>query len=179
MSRYTVRTFTGKQVNIADPNPKMICTDDIAHALSNICLFNGHYPRFLSIAEHSLKVVDMLKRKYHNADPSMLIHGLLSEASQAYLPNLPSAIKKNVDKEYLGYEQVLMDIIYSQNGVDESKYLLEVEEASKACYDVYMKMWIHGTEDNKSAKGEFYEREFKKVLGELRRARDSYKGGEK
>lgn len=175
MSRYTVRTFSGKHVNISSPEPKNITIDDIAHSLSQICLFNGHYPRFLSIAEHSLKVVEMLKKKHgENADPNMLIHGLLAEASQAYLPNLPSAIKKNVDKEYLGYEQVLMDIIYQSQGIDESKYLVEVEEASKKCYDVYTQLWVHGTDGTKSAKPDFYEREFKRVLGELRRMRDMY-----
>jgi hypothetical protein len=49
-----IQTFTGKQFNFADPQPDQICIEDIAHALANICRFNGHIKTHYSVAAHSV-----------------------------------------------------------------------------------------------------------------------------
>jgi len=50
-------TFSGKHFWPLDPKPEDINLQDIIHALSNICRFNGHTNRFYSVAEHMLSTV--------------------------------------------------------------------------------------------------------------------------
>lgn len=80
-----IRTFTGKLVDPVHLTPKDVCIEDIAHALSNQCRFSGHVRRFYSVAEHSVRVMKKCK-----IDP---LYGLLHDASEAYLVDLPRPLK--------------------------------------------------------------------------------------
>lgn len=50
----TIRTRVGTYFDFEDPEASEIVLADIAHALGNICRFNGHTHRFYSVAEHSV-----------------------------------------------------------------------------------------------------------------------------
>jgi len=82
-----IRTYTGKKFYFANPTPEQIDPVDIAHALSNICRFNGHIKRFYSVLHHSINVAQLLP-------PALYIHGLLHDAAEAYVCDLPSPIKR-------------------------------------------------------------------------------------
>lgn len=103
-----IETFTGRQFYPLDPNPEDICIEDIAHALSNICRFNGHVKQFYSVAEHSVFVALCSPVKHRVA-------ALLHDASEAYLCDLPRPVKLNV----IGYaeaEHRLMECIARKFG---------------------------------------------------------------
>ena len=89
MSQDFIQTFTGKQFWPLDPRPEDICIEDIAHALSNICRFNGHVRQFYSVAEHSVFVSICVPVQHRLA-------ALLHDAPEAYLCDLPRPIKHNV-----------------------------------------------------------------------------------
>lgn len=80
-----IRTFSGKLVDPVHLTSKDVCIEDIAHALSNQCRFSGHVRRFYSVAEHSVRVM-----KKCAIDP---LYGLLHDASEAYLVDLPRPLK--------------------------------------------------------------------------------------
>lgn len=82
-----IRTYTGKFVDPFNLRPEDVCIEDIAHALSHQCRFAGHTKRFYSVAEHCYEVMMCL--------PSgpLRIYGLLHDASEAYLIDLPTPIK--------------------------------------------------------------------------------------
>lgn len=65
---------------------------DIAHALSNLCRFNGHTKRFYSVGEHSLNVSSLLA---HHA-PVIQAWGLLHDSAEAYLGDMVRPIKKRM-----------------------------------------------------------------------------------
>ena len=98
-----IRTFTGIYMNVFEPTPEMICIEDIAHALSNQCRFGGHLPEFYSVAQHSTRCCDAAIPKYK-------IEALLHDASEAYLLDIPSPIKKNLSN-YHEIEHRLMMLI--------------------------------------------------------------------
>ena len=90
-----VQTYTGKQFFPLDPDVNSICIEDIAHSLGKICRFNGHTTRFYSVAEHSVYVSRNVS--YENA-----MWGLLHDASEAYLIDMPRPLKPVLD----GYKEI-------------------------------------------------------------------------
>lgn len=104
-----IRTYSGLYVDPLDPDPEVITIGDIAHALSMECRWNGHAQRFISVAEHSLNVVQYIRER-HPDNFSLQLQALMHDASEAYLKDLPSPVKDRIP----GYRQAqdhLMEII--------------------------------------------------------------------
>ena len=80
------RSHSGKHVHTLSPAPGEIDIDDIARALSHICRFLGHTEEFYSVAQHSVLVSLLVPR----ADA---MWGLLHDAAEAYLGDLPRPVK--------------------------------------------------------------------------------------
>lgn len=83
-----IQTYTVGQFWPLDPRPEEIHILDIAHSLSMQCRFNGHTLGFYSVAEHCCHVHDLLPAPLKRA-------GLLHDASEAYLCDLPRPLKKS------------------------------------------------------------------------------------
>ncbi|MCF0070255.1 hypothetical protein LZD49_07215 [Dyadobacter sp. CY261] len=98
-----IRTFTGIYMDVFNPQPEMICLEDIAHGLSHQCRFGGHLPKFYSVAQHSVMCANLVSREYAMA-------ALLHDASEAYLLDIPKPIK-NLIPQYSAAEDKLMQII--------------------------------------------------------------------
>lgn len=121
-------TFTGLYVDVSDPTPDQFCIEDIAHALSMQPRFGGHLPIFYSVAQHSMQCALDVPEDFS-------IEALLHDASEAYLCDIPSPIKKllpdykkierrimKVIAEKFGFEYPLHDIVKQAD-----KYFLEKE----------------------------------------------------
>jgi hypothetical protein len=97
-----IQTFLGSQFWPTDPRASEIHLADIAHALSNQCRFAGHCKRFYSVAEHSVEV-SLVAEHCSDGDLAAARWGLLHDAAEAYLVDLPRPIKySNVG---LGYRE--------------------------------------------------------------------------
>ena len=81
-----VTTFSGRKFHFLNPHPDEIDIEDIAHALSLTCRFGGQCKEFYSVAEHSIRVAEIVPKDYK-------LHALLHDASEAYLPDLPRPMK--------------------------------------------------------------------------------------
>ena len=123
-----IETFTGKHFYSLDPSVEMVELEDIAHALSNICRFNGHTNVFYSVAEHSVHASMLVPRKFAQ-------EALLHDAAEAFLLDVPRPLKQfmcfAVDKEkgaypYSWYESKLLEVIFSRFGLKTSKNLPEI-----------------------------------------------------
>lgn len=109
-SSSTIQTFTGKVFDVFNPDPDLICVEDIAHALSNQCRFTGHVQAFYSVAQHSVLVSDLAM--------DFPLYGLLHDASEAYLTDVASPIKHHPEFEfYRKVEAKLQDVIYRRFGL--------------------------------------------------------------
>ena len=99
-----MQTYTGRQFWPIDPRPEEIFIEDIAHALSLQCRFGGHVRVFYSVGEHSLRVSDCFQ------EPRLALWGLLHDAAEAYLVDLPRPIKRfsKLGAEYRLVEQRVM-----------------------------------------------------------------------
>jgi 5'-deoxynucleotidase YfbR-like HD superfamily hydrolase len=79
-------TNSGKFFDFNDIENNVIDINDIAHALSRLCRFNGHIDRFYSVADHSLRVSYIVPEKY-------ALEALLHDAAEAYLGDVTTPLK--------------------------------------------------------------------------------------
>lgn len=103
-----IRTHSGIYMNVFEPTLDMICIEDIAHALSNQCRFGGHLPNFYSVAQHSILCSMGVDQKYK-------LQALMHDASEAYILDFPTPIKKNIP-QYKEIEDKLMVLIAEKFG---------------------------------------------------------------
>jgi hypothetical protein len=96
-------TFTGKKFHPFSPSVDEICIEDIAHSLSRVCRYSGQCPRFYSVAEHSVKVASLLP-------PHLKLEGLLHDASEAYISDLPKPVKIHLP-EYVVIEKGIEEAV--------------------------------------------------------------------
>ncbi len=82
-----IETYTGKYVNPLKMKPDDVDIKDIAHALSLICRFNGHCNQFYSVAEHSIRVANLV---YGKDD---ILTALLHDATEAYMADITRPVK--------------------------------------------------------------------------------------
>lgn len=81
-----MRTYSGKFFYPEHVDVLEVDIVDIAHALSNVCRYNGHLNHFYSVAQHSLIVSELVPQEY-------ALEGLLHDACEAYIPDMPSPLK--------------------------------------------------------------------------------------
>lgn len=86
-----IETHRGRQFNFSDHMPFDL--EDIAHALANLCRYNGHTHTFYSVAEHCVLVAQWVRD--HTVQPSdrELRAALMHDAAEAYLGDIPSPLK--------------------------------------------------------------------------------------
>lgn len=119
----SIRTFTGKCFDIKILDPDSICIEDIAHALTYTPRFGGHLEGFYSVAQHSFYVSDCL------AGTSDELAGLLHDASEAYLGDMPSPFKKLMPS-YKELEHNLSVVIAEKFGI-QYPYSRYIKDADK------------------------------------------------
>jgi 5'-deoxynucleotidase YfbR-like HD superfamily hydrolase len=95
-------SYTGRKVHPLNPSMGEIDIEDIAHALANTCRWGGHTKRFHSVAQHSVIVSNFFK-----ISP---LWGLLHDAAEAYLTDMPSLVKQFLPTMRYAEER-LMDVI--------------------------------------------------------------------
>jgi hypothetical protein len=104
-----IQTFTGRKFSPFEPRMEDIDIRDIAHALSLQARFNGHTLSFYSVAEHSVRVSLSLVSE-------VALWGLLHDAAEAYVGDLPRPLKRNIP-EFEAIEIKLLEKIISRFGL--------------------------------------------------------------
>lgn len=108
-----MQTFTGRMYWPQDPRPEDVSPVDIAHALSLQCRFAGHCQWHYSVAQHSLLVAEL------SGDDGQALWGLLHDASEAYMVDLPRPLKNHsaMGEQYKKIEALNMAAIKARFGL--------------------------------------------------------------
>ena len=107
-----MQTYSGHQFWPIDPRPEEIHVIDIAHALANQCRYAGHCREFYSVAQHSVLVSRIVP-------PEHALWGLLHDAAEAYLVDLPRPVKRysTLGDCYRDVESRLMAVVCDRFGL--------------------------------------------------------------
>lgn len=106
-----IQTHSGRRFNPTNPYPNAIVIQDIAHALSMQCRFSGHTKKFYSVAQHSVLVS-------YICDSKDALWGLLHDASEAYLVDVPRPLKRSGKFDsYLEFEAQMQQAICKRFGL--------------------------------------------------------------
>lgn len=110
-----IETYTGRTFCPLSPVAEEINVQDIAHALANQGRFSGHTRFRYSVAEHSVRVAEALCK----SGPAVQLWGLLHDASEAYLVDLPTPLKVHTSLKdaYARAERRLMRAICRRFGL--------------------------------------------------------------
>lgn len=104
-----MQTASGRKFWPMDPRPEDVFIEDIAHALSMMCRFGGHCLEFYSVAQHSVLISRHLPAPYK-------LWGLLHDASEAYVVDLPRPLKASLP-DYKVAENLVMSAIAERFGL--------------------------------------------------------------
>jgi hypothetical protein len=81
-----IQTYSGGRFWPLDPRAEEVEIIDIAHALSQICRYNGHCRMFYSVAQHSMLVAAACSAENR-------LWGLMHDAAEAYLADVVRPVK--------------------------------------------------------------------------------------
>jgi hypothetical protein len=102
---------SGNLFDVFNPKPENLNVVDMAHALSHLCRYGGHCPKFYSVAQHSVLC------SYYPGTPKEQMEFLFHDTSEAYMVDLPRPIKKNLP-QYGQIEDNLLEVIFKHFNLD-------------------------------------------------------------
>jgi len=94
MNQSSLITHSGIEIDILDPKPEQITLTDIAEGLSREIRFSGNTRDDYTVAQHSVFVASILEMGY--SSPGTVRRGLLHDASEAYLGDVISPLKRHL-----------------------------------------------------------------------------------
>jgi len=106
-----VTTYSGHSFSPLNPDAEAIDIKDIAHALARIGRANGHFVEFYSVGQHCLDCAQEALARGYGARQALVC--LLHDASEAYLSDITSPVKKHL-RQYMETEDNLLDVIYQK-----------------------------------------------------------------
>jgi hypothetical protein len=85
-----ILTHTGRKFDPMHPRAEDVDPLDIAHSLAHLCRFNGHVRQFYSVAEHSVRVAQLVSRENK-------LQALLHDAAEAYIGDITRPLKRAIN----------------------------------------------------------------------------------
>lgn len=123
-------TYTGKVLNIHNPRVDLIDIEDIARQLSRIPRYNGATRSTYTAAQHSVLVATLIN------PPSLFLHGLLHDATEAYLGGIIKPLKEDLN-DYLAIElhwQLAIEERFNLQTLDPLHTLTQIKKADIIAY---------------------------------------------
>jgi hypothetical protein len=122
---YWLATNAGNIMDLLQPNVEEITIEDIANNLGKICRFNGQLKQWYSVAEHCVKVSQMVPERYK-------LQALLHDAAEAYVCDVPTPLKRLLGEKYTEIEERVARAIGVKFGVELVDLPKVVKDADRA-----------------------------------------------
>lgn len=81
-----IALLSGSMFNYNKPEESDVTIEDIASALSNVCRFSGHLPRFYSVAQHLVNTSRIVPNH-------LAFDALMHDTAEAFTNDLPTPLK--------------------------------------------------------------------------------------
>jgi 5'-deoxynucleotidase YfbR-like HD superfamily hydrolase len=130
-TKSSISVTGGQFFDLLEPAKSEYDIDTIATALSNICRYTGHVTRFYSVAEHSVLVSRIVPARFS-------LEGLLHDASEAFVGDVSSPLKKLLDR-YQEIEYNIQEDVARRFGL-QFPFPEEIHKADKQLYWAERKM---------------------------------------
>ena len=117
MDEPVICTSGGRRFNLLNPCAADVALEDIAHALALTPRFGGHCTQFLSVAQHSILVADLVG--VHAPGKLAQQVALLHDASEAYLVDMPAPIKRHLP-DFKIIEDRVQDTVFKAFGLSQT-----------------------------------------------------------
>lgn len=92
---FVVATYTGQRFNLLRPDPDSVRIEDIAHGLAHDCQITGHDLGSVSVAQHALRVHDLVARR---GIAELCRAALVHRAAEAYCSLAAPALRPLSDE---------------------------------------------------------------------------------
>lgn len=113
------RMLSGRRLDLLDPTPVDIEIADIAHGLAFVARWNGQtrgdWP--YSVAEHSLLVEDIHRRRHPDAPACWRLAALLHDAPEYVIGDMISPVKSALGAEYGEMDKRMTAAIHRRFGL--------------------------------------------------------------
>lgn len=87
-----IETFTGQYVDLLNPDPATICIEDIAVQLANTCRYAGAVTQYYSVAEHAVRVSQMVPK-------ALALKALHHDSHEAYVGDVTAPLKAVIKRK--------------------------------------------------------------------------------
>lgn len=107
-----VGTNSGKQIGLSSVDLNEIDIKDIARGLANSCRFTGQVEHWYSVAEHCIRVAEILPKH-------LKFIGLMHDAAEAYIADMSSPVKRLMGHVYKDVEDIIARAIGEKYGLGD------------------------------------------------------------
>lgn len=105
-----IQTYSGNKFDYTTYTEDDFYIEDIAHSLSRTCRFNGHCEDFYSVAEHCYLMSYLVDLEHAK-------EALLHDASEAYIGDIPSPLKKFIKDAIVPIEDKIIETVFNKYGL--------------------------------------------------------------
>lgn len=134
MSKNVMVTNSGKVIDYERLTPDMLDHNDIGHALAHQCRYAGHIGQHYSVAQH----LCLAARYCRWVSPQQAYDALMHDAAEAYVTDLPRALKRcSYLKDYAKLEDLVQGLISEKYGCAAEKNLIvQTVDVKLACTEI-------------------------------------------
>lgn len=86
-----IELLSGARMDYLHPENSDATIEDIGHALSNVCRFSGHLPRFYSVAQHAVNASKVVEAMGQTREEQFT--ALMHDTAEAFTNDLPTPLK--------------------------------------------------------------------------------------
>jgi len=124
-----IMTASGVKFYPTQPRIQDIRIEDIAHGLAAVSRFGGHTREPYSVGQHSYHASQLLESM---EGPRAALYGLLHDASEAYLGDVPRPLKHLLEFEgYRAAEQRLQEMVYLAFGLSREAEPVSLKDVDR------------------------------------------------